>query len=200
MDFHVFCSNLKNIYFCLFIFWVFTVSCRIFCCNTDCLVVASRPSSDLQAPEQDSFRLSCSTAYGFPNQGSNLHPLHCEAYSQPLGHQGSLWQCSNQIVYLLSFESSVFSVLVLCQIHGLQRFSSSLSCFFLPSQCLLKYRSFKFWLSAKYQYFLLWVLVLVLYIRTLCQTKITKIFSYVVFCKWYILPLDLCYTFELLFV
>ena len=41
-------------------------------------------------------------------------------------------------------------------------FFESVACLFLPSQlCLLKYRSFKFWLSAKYQYFLLWVLVLV---------------------------------------
>lgn len=115
-----------------------------------------------------------------------------------------LWW-SVQVPNLFPFLNWIFLLsdffLVLCQIHGLQRLSSSLACFFLPSQlCLLKYRSFKFWLSAKYQYFLLWVLVLVFYIRTLCQTKITKIFCYVVFCKWYILPLDLCYTFELLFV
>ena len=77
-----------------------------------------------------------------------------------------------------------------------ESFFQSVACLFLPSQlCLLKYRSFKFWLSAKYQYFLLWVSVLALFIRTLCQTRITKIFSYVFFYKLYILPLDLCYTF-----
>ena len=33
---------------------------------------------------------SCSVAYGiFPDQGSNLCPLHCQADSQPLRHQGS---------------------------------------------------------------------------------------------------------------
>ena len=25
----------------------------------------------------------------FPNQGSNLHPLHCKAHSEPLAHQGN---------------------------------------------------------------------------------------------------------------
>ena len=34
--------------------------------------------------------LSCSVACGiFPDQGSNLYPLHWQADSQPLGHQGS---------------------------------------------------------------------------------------------------------------
>ena len=33
---------------------------------------------------------SCSAAYGiFPDQGSNPCPLHCQADSQPLRHQGS---------------------------------------------------------------------------------------------------------------
>ena len=35
-------------------------------------------------------QLSCSTACEiFPDQGSNLHPLHRQADSQPLNHQGS---------------------------------------------------------------------------------------------------------------
>ena len=35
---------------------------------------------------------SCSTACGiFPHQGSNLCPLHWQADSQPLRHQGSPW-------------------------------------------------------------------------------------------------------------
>ena len=34
--------------------------------------------------------LTCLTACGiFPDQGSNLHPLHWQAASQPLDHQGS---------------------------------------------------------------------------------------------------------------
>ena len=35
-------------------------------------------------------RLRCPEACGiFPDQGSNLYPLHCRVDSQPLGHQGS---------------------------------------------------------------------------------------------------------------
>ena len=40
-------------------------------------------------------RLSCSAACGIlPNQGSNPCPLHWQADSQPLHHEGSLSVCS----------------------------------------------------------------------------------------------------------
>ena len=39
-------------------------------------------------------RPSCSAACGiFPDQGSNPRPLHWQADSQPLRHQGSPWYC-----------------------------------------------------------------------------------------------------------
>ena len=39
---------------------------------------------------------SCSVACGiFPDQGSNLRPLHWQADSQPLRHQGSPWQADS---------------------------------------------------------------------------------------------------------
>ena len=47
---------------------------------------------------------SCSTACGiFPDQGSNPCPLHWQADSQPLRHQGSPWVC-----FCRSFSSLVF--------------------------------------------------------------------------------------------
>ena len=40
---------------------------------------------------------SCSVACGiFPDQGSNQCPLHWQADSQPLRHQGSQWPSSNK--------------------------------------------------------------------------------------------------------
>ena len=45
---------------------------------------------DAQAPDAQAHRLSCSAACGiFPDQGSNPCPLHWQADSQPLCHQGS---------------------------------------------------------------------------------------------------------------
>ena len=43
---------------------------------------------------------SCSTACGiFPDQGSNLCPLHWQTDSQPLCHQGSPQLCSFKYIY-----------------------------------------------------------------------------------------------------
>ena len=44
---------------------------------------------------------SCSATYGiFPDQGSNPCPLHWQADSQPLRHQGSPWTFSNGVFSL----------------------------------------------------------------------------------------------------
>ena len=47
---------------------------------------------------------SCSAAYGiFPDQGSNPRPLHWQADSQPLRHQGSpLFLFFNKFIYFLA--------------------------------------------------------------------------------------------------
>ena len=51
---------------------------------------------------------SCSVACGiFPDQGSNLHPLHWQADSQPLRHQGSP-KLLNFNFHLLIKETQVF--------------------------------------------------------------------------------------------
>ena len=46
---------------------------------------------------------SCSAAYGiFPDQGSNPCPLHWQADSQPLRHQGSPWLLFFFLIYLIN--------------------------------------------------------------------------------------------------
>ena len=51
-------------------------------------------------------RPSCSTAYGiFPDQGSNLYPLHWQADSQPLRHQGSPMRFYFYVCLLLQLNS-----------------------------------------------------------------------------------------------
>ena len=57
---------------------------------------------------------SCSTAHGIlPDQGSNPCPLHWQADSQPLRHQGSPWHClflkigKRLFTFVISIESSL---------------------------------------------------------------------------------------------
>ena len=62
---------------------------------------------------------SCSAACGiFPDQGSNLCPLHWQADSQPLHHQGSpSWVFSSmkyQITSLDHFPIGLFVMLICC--------------------------------------------------------------------------------------
>ena len=48
---------------------------------------------------------SCSAACGiFPDQGSNLCPLHWQADSQPLHHQGSPWNFIFYLIILLGWQ------------------------------------------------------------------------------------------------
>ena len=52
--------------------------------------------------------LSCSAACGiFPDQGSNLCPLHWQADSQPLSHQGSPY-CVNSLKVFHMFQCRIF--------------------------------------------------------------------------------------------
>ena len=52
--------------------------------------VVAAHSLSFCGPQALEHRLSCPEACGiFPDQGSNLYPLHCKVDSQPLGHQGS---------------------------------------------------------------------------------------------------------------
>ena len=53
---------------------------------------------------------SCSTACGiFPDQGSNPCPLHWQADSQPLCHQGSLLLLFNDTFFFFSFFMLLFN-------------------------------------------------------------------------------------------
>ena len=58
---------------------------------------------------------SCSAAFGIlPDQGSNLCPLHCQADSQPLYHQGS----PMSVIFQVNFVLFCF-VVALCSMRDL---------------------------------------------------------------------------------
>ena len=71
---------------------------------------------------------SCSAACGiFPDQGSNPCPLHWQADSQPLRHQGS----PSIYFYLYEFAYSMY----LIHINGIINICPSVCCFFHLAYC-----------------------------------------------------------------
>ena len=65
--------------------------------------------------------LSCSAVCGiFPDQGSNPCPLHWQADSQPLRHQGSPNNILNQLYFFLSFFFYKFIYLFILAVLGLR--------------------------------------------------------------------------------
>ena len=83
---------------------------------------------------------SCSTACGiFPDQGSNLCPLHWQANSQPLCHQGSPLYCVfyslffplRSSVWLFSTDLSSILLILSLVVFNLLLYSSIESCSYL---------------------------------------------------------------------
>ena len=83
------------------LFWVFTGHVRAFCsCGewgllleaVQCLLLLQSVGSRHMGSAVVAHGFCCSTACGiFPDQGLNSCPLHWQADSQPLAHQGSPW-------------------------------------------------------------------------------------------------------------
>ena len=82
---------------------------------------------------------SCSAACGFPGQGSNPCPLHWQADSQPLRHQGSPWV----IMFSLSFVSRYFLISsVISWLFSCVLFSLHIFVFFVCVCVCIFYRFF----------------------------------------------------------
>lgn len=79
---------------------------------------------------------------------------------------------------LLSFDNFyVFYICILCQMEVRKTFSSSAWLVFIFLTMSFEKQKFLILRSSIYQLFVLWIMLLGSYLRNLCQTQVTKIFS-----------------------